>query len=76
MATGRQLVTFDFRDHPALLNILRMMAARQKTTQKAILIEALTAYFSNKQETLGLLLAAENTFAEWDNEDDQVYDAL
>jgi hypothetical protein len=76
MASGRHQVTFDFRDHPQLLDVLKMMAARERTTQKAILIEALTAYFSRKQENLALLLAADQAFGEWDNEDDQVYDAL
>ena len=75
MAIRRQ-VTFDFRDHPRLLDILRMLAARQKTTQKEILVDALTAYFSQKQENLAMLLAAEKTFAEWDNAEDGVYDAL
>jgi hypothetical protein len=30
------------------------MAARERTTQKAIVIDALTAYFSQKQENLAL----------------------
>jgi hypothetical protein len=76
MASARHQVTFDFRDHPRLLDVLKMMAARERTTQKAILIEALTAYFSQKQENLALLLAADQAFGEWDNEEDQVYDAL
>jgi len=76
MATARHQVTFDFKDHPQLLDVLKIMAARERTTQKAILIEALTAYFSQKQENLALLLAADQAFGEWDNEDDQVYDAL
>jgi hypothetical protein len=76
MATARHKVTFDFGDHPRLLDVLKMMAARQRTTQKAIVIDALTAYFSQKQENLALLLAADKTFAEWDNEDDQVHDTL
>jgi hypothetical protein len=33
-------------------------------------------YFEQKQENLALLLAADRAFREWDNEDDQVYDAL
>jgi hypothetical protein len=76
MATVRHQVTFDFRDQPRLLDVLKMMAARKKTTQKAIVIDALTAYFSQEQENLALLLAADKTFAEWDNEDDRVYDTL
>jgi hypothetical protein len=76
MAVTRHQVTFDFRDHPRLLDVLKNMAARQKKTQKAIVVEALTSYFSQKQENLALLLAAEKTFGEWDNEDDQVYETL
>ena len=53
-----------------------MMAAKKRTTQKAIVIDALTAYFSQKQENLALLIAADKAFVEWDNEDDRVYDAL
>jgi hypothetical protein len=76
MGTTRHQVTFDFRDHPRLLDIPKMMAARERTTQKAIVIDALTAYFSQKQENLALLMAADKAFAEWDNEDDRVYDSL
>jgi hypothetical protein len=67
---------FDFRDYPRLLDVLKVMAARKKTTQKAIVIDTLTAYFSQEQENVPLLLAADKTFAEWDNEDDRVYDTL
>ena len=59
-----------------MLDVLRIMAAREKTTQKAIVVDALTAYLSQKQENLALLLAADQTFSEWDNQDDQVYDTL
>jgi hypothetical protein len=59
-----------------LPDVLKMMAARERTTQKAIVADALTAYFAHKQENLGLLTAADQAFAEWDNEDDRVYDAL
>jgi hypothetical protein len=76
MGTTRHQVTFDFRDHPRLLDVLKMMAARERTTQKAIVVDALTAYFSQKQENLALLMAADKAFAGWDNEDDRVYDSL
>jgi hypothetical protein len=72
MASARHQVTFDFGDHPQLLDVLKMMVARERITQKAILIEALTAYFSQKQENLALLLAADKAFGDWDNEEDQV----
>ena len=58
-----------------MLDVLKMMAARGKTTQKAIVIAALAAYFSQKQGNLALLMAADKTFGEWDNEEDRVYDA-
>lgn len=75
MGIARRQRTFDFRDHPRLLDALKMMAARKKTSRKAIVIDALTAYFSQAQENVALL-AADKTFAEWDNQDDRVYDAL
>jgi hypothetical protein len=59
-----------------LLDVLKMMAAKERTTQEAIVIDALTAYFSQKQENLALLMAADKAFREWDNEDDRVYDSL
>ncbi len=76
MAGTRQQLTLDLRDQPRLLDMLRILAAMQKTTQKAIVVEALTAYFSQRQETLALWQAAARTFAEWENEEDRVYDAL
>jgi hypothetical protein len=75
-ATLRHQVTFDFRDHPRLLEVLKIHAVKERTTQKAIVVEALTAYLSQKQENLALLLAADKSFADWDNEDDQIYDTL
>lgn len=75
MRTPRCRVTFDFGDQPRLLDILKIMAARGRTTQKAIVIAALAAYFSQKQENLALLMAADKAFGEWDNEEDRVYDA-
>jgi len=76
MATGRHEVTFDFQDDPQLLEMLRLMAAKRHASQKAILSEALRAYFAREPEELALLDAAEKSLAEWDNEEDRVYDAL
>ena len=59
-----------------MLDVLKMMAAREGTTQKAIVVDALTAYFARTQENLAVLVAADKAFAEWDNEDDRVYDSL
>ena len=76
MGSVRHQVTFDFRDQPQLLDMLRMVAAKRRTSQKAVLTEALTAYFSQRQEEMALLTAADRSFAEWDNEEDRVYDTL
>jgi len=69
-------LSFDFSDRPQLVEMLRVQAAREGTTQKAIVSEALEAYFAHKLESTFLLKAAETVFQEWDNEDDQVYDTL
>ena len=69
-------LSFDFSDRPQLVENLRLQAVREGTTQKAIVIDALEAYFAHKLESALLLKAAERTFQEWDNEDDQVYDSL
>jgi len=48
----------------------------ERRQQKAILADALAAYFSNRQEELAPLMVAEKSFAEWENEEDQVYDTF
>jgi hypothetical protein len=73
MAMARHQVTFDFRDQPQLLDMLRLLAAKRRT---AVLTDALTAYFSQRQEEIALLTAADKSFAELDNEEDRVYDTL
>ena len=69
-------LSFDFSDKPALAQTLRIEAAKAGTSQKAILVEALESYFSNKFENSLLLAAADKTFAEWENSEDAVYDTL
>lgn len=69
-------VSFDFSDIPDLIERLRMVAAQEGTTQKAIVISALEAFFADKFESDILLRAANQTFAEWDNKEDSVYDTL
>ena len=69
-------VSFDFSDRPKVVELLRVYASQSGKSQKAILLEALEAYFSEKMETHLLLRAAERTFAEWDNPDDEVYNSL
>ncbi len=69
-------VSFDFSDYPKLVEMLRLQALQDKTSQKAILVQALEAYFSHKQESNFILKAAEKAFEEWDNGEDSVYDTL
>lgn len=69
-------VSFDFSDNPKILEILRTYATVTGKSQKAILIEALESYFSEKVETRLLWTAAERAFSEWDNPDDEIYNSL
>ena len=69
-------LSFDFRDQPQLVEMLRVQAAQEGTTQKAIVMNALESYFAHKLESPSVLKAAEQAFREWDNEDDQAYDSL
>ena len=69
-------MSFDFTDQPDVAEMLRLYAARKGRTQKAIVVDALKAYFADQLESTLLLRAAELTFAEWDNQEDQVYDTL
>lgn len=69
-------LSFDFRDRPQLVERLRTQALREGTTQKAIVMHALDAYFAHTLETTFILKATERSFQEWDNEDDQVYDSF
>ena len=69
-------VSFDFSDHPKILDLLRTYATVSGKSQKAVLIEALESYFSEKMETRLLWTAAEKAFSEWDNPDDEAYNSL
>jgi predicted transcriptional regulator len=73
---NRLKLTFDLSDRPDLVEALRILAARQRTSQRAIIIDALQAFFAHRQENLALLDAANRTFSEWSNEEDRVYDSL
>lgn len=66
----------DFSEAPQLLELLRLTAAQSGVSQKSILIEALERYFAQQQEARFLLSAADRSFAEWNNPDDEVYDKL
>ena len=69
-------MSFDFTNEPELAEMLRLYATRKGRTQKAVLVDALKAYFADQLESGLLLRAAELTFAEWENEDDRIYDTL
>ena len=63
MAKSRMNLTLDMADRPQLLEMLRLAAVTERTTQKQIVIEALEAHFSHKQENRVLLDAATLMFA-------------
>lgn len=69
-------LSFDLTDQPQLVEALRLEAARSSTSQKAILVSALEAYFSNRLENSFLASAAHRSFTEWDNSEDSIYDTL
>lgn len=69
-------LSFDLTDEPQLVELLRMHAAKEGRSLKAVLVEALKSFFSHKQESALILKAAEKAFSEWDNEEDGVYDTL
>lgn len=69
-------LSFDFSDQQPLVEMLRMLAAKEGTSQKAIVIDALEAYFAEKLERNFLLQAANQAFREWDNEEDKIYDTI
>jgi len=61
MASGFK-VTFDFSDCPELVEGLRILAAREGSSQGAIVAAALRAYFAHRQENSLLLDAANRVF--------------
>lgn len=73
---NRSKLTIDFKDRTDLVDALRMLATRDGVSQREIVADALQAYFSHRQENSLLLDAANRSFAEWENEDDKVYDSL
>ena len=75
MASGFK-VTFDFSDRPELIEGLRILAAREGSSQRKIVAEALEAYFAQRQENSLLLDAANRVFSEWENAEDRVHDSL
>jgi hypothetical protein len=69
-------VTLDFGDHLALVQALRLHATNVGVTQKEVVVQALEAYLAQHAEGELLRGLANQTFAEWDNPDDEVYNAL
>ncbi len=69
-------LSFDLSDRLEIVELLRLLAAQSGKSQKHILIEALEAYFSHQFESRMLLRAAEKSFADWDNPEDDVYNKL
>jgi hypothetical protein len=74
--TGRLNVTFDLSDRRDIADSLRLLAAREHTTQKALFVEAMEAFLAQRQENAVLLDAAKRTFIEWESEEDKVYDTF
>jgi hypothetical protein len=66
-------LSFDFSDQPKLVELLRVQAAASGKSQKAMLIEALNHYFSNVLDEEFIAQAANLSFAEWNNPEDDVY---
>jgi hypothetical protein len=69
-------LNFDFSDEPKLVELLRVQSAQRGITQKRMLVEALNRYFSDKQEEQFIMSAANNSFKEWNNPADEIYDSL
>lgn len=69
-------LSFDITDNPKLLDLLRVYSATSGKSQKAILIEALTCYFDRAQENDFLVSAANKSFSEWINPEDEIYDSF
>lgn len=69
-------LSFDLSDHPEVLEMLRLQSASTRKSQKAILVQALEAYFSHQLESRLVLSAAEKVFSEWNSEEDEIYNSL
>ena len=69
-------LTFDLSDQPELVELLRAYSLKERQSQKDVVIRALEAFFADKQESRILLRAAEQSFAEWENPEDEIYNDL
>lgn len=69
-------LTFDFSDFEELVDILRIESAKRGTSQKALVVAALKAFFADSYENKLILSAADKSFSEWHSEEDKIYDKL
>jgi hypothetical protein len=69
-------LSLDFTDRPEIIQTLRRLSVHSGESQKTIVIRALEAYFAQKMENQFLMTAAESTFAEWNNDDDDTYNSF
>lgn len=66
-------LTIDLKD-THLLSLIKMEAARQHLAIRDVIVNALNAYFADREETTSLTKLAEVAFSEWDNPKDAAYD--
>jgi hypothetical protein len=69
-------LSFDLSDEPQLVEWLRIRSAKSGKSQKSILVEALKRYLSDAQEDQFILSAADKSFAEWSNPEDDIFDPI
>jgi len=69
-------LSLDLSDATQILALLRIRSAQVGKSQKAIIIEALERYFAQEQEDEFIKSAADKSFAEWNNPEDEVYDTI
>lgn len=69
-------LTFDLSAKPELVELLKTYSLKHRQSQRDVVVRALEAFFADKLENKMLLKAAEKSFEEWDNPEDEVYDDL
>ena len=69
-------LSFDLSEAPELVRLLRLEAAQTGRSQKEILVQLLESHFAHRLENRLIEDAAAKAFAEWDNDDDRVYETL
>lgn len=68
-------LTIDLKDEK-LITLMRLEAAKQSSSMREIVLEALTHYFADRMETAALSKLAEKAFSEWNNPKDADYDHM